>query len=53
MVVVHRDPARLGREARGAIRGKWKPWRERGMLAFIESHLDSDVKSIDIRDALG
>jgi hypothetical protein len=39
MVVVHPDPDRLGRGARGAIRNKWLRWRNAGLLRFVPEYL--------------
>lgn len=39
MVVVHPDRERLRVQARGAVRGKWARWEQRGMLAWVDEYL--------------
>jgi hypothetical protein len=49
MVVVHPDPSRIGQQARGAIRGKWRAWQERGLLGFVPKYLGGDVTWEELR----
>lgn len=49
MLVVHRHPRRVGEQARGAIRGKWNTWQQRGLLDFVPKHLGADLSWQEIR----
>jgi hypothetical protein len=52
MVVVHPNPTDLGTRARGAIRGKWNRWQERGLLAFVPEYLSPETTWDSIRKRL-
>jgi hypothetical protein len=43
LVVVHPDPDRLGRGARGAIRNKWSRWQNAGLLRFLPEYLTAQT----------
>jgi SIR2-like domain len=52
MVVVHPNATDLGMRARGAIRGKWNRWQERGLLAFVPEYLSPETTWDSIRTLL-
>lgn len=52
MVVVHPNPTDLGTRARGAIRGKWNRWQERGLLTFVPEYLAAGTSWDSIRRLL-
>jgi hypothetical protein len=52
MVVVHPDPDRLGRSARGAIRNKWLRWQNTGLLRFVPEYLTPATTWAAIRGQL-
>lgn len=52
MVVVHPDPDRFSQTGRGAIRGHWTPWKNRGTLAFVREYLTHETTWASIRNAL-
>jgi hypothetical protein len=52
MVVVHRDPDRLGAGARGAIRGKWDRWKQCGLLEIVPEYLSATTTWGSIRGVI-
>ena len=52
LVVVHRDPDRVGQGARGAIRNKWIRWQNAGLLRFVPEYLTAQTTWAAIRSHL-
>ena len=51
LVIVHPDPDKLVRCARGAIRRKWPEWIEANSLILLPKRLE-DVGDNELQDAL-
>ena len=52
MVVVHPYPDGFSQTGRGAIRGNWTRWQNRGLLAFVREYLTPQTTWASIREAL-
>jgi hypothetical protein len=52
IVIVHPNPTRLRKGARGAVRNPWEAWQERGTLGFVKKRVGGNLGWEEIYAAL-